>query len=387
MLGQITFLDKESEIFLKSKLEESETLRNNLELKTIELKKMEEKNQQQESTVNGMISQKNNLELSLKTINNITVDTLPANFGGKNRSFDNFKAIDEYIRQKYKDKNSVIDESTYIDISSYALKLDQASKGEIKEKIKSMKNMLKGNTQKNLFLNFFNNFEEFYDSNMEKLEKINSIELEISSLKNLKDEIPQINSEIELLKLDLVLKNKDIKAYLTNKNVNWIQFGGSYKILIDKIMMYDQLVNEINIKYIDIKSRLKKLEKHYEYVLKKNKDINFIKLIILLSIKYQEKYPVTTYVVLKRKNLQDIYNKIEAINKFKDENLENKVSIYVNNYKILLDLLQKILFKLTNTLDDIKGINVLKSTNPSKKYIDFLNLNLNLINKLYELII
>lgn len=213
-------------------------------------------------------------------------------------------------------------------------------------------------------------------------------EKKISVLKPHEDNIYQQNILLRDKQSELDILKKEININLEKNKINWIQFGGSMNELIKNIIKQDQLVNEINFKYLSIKNKLNNIHIINNKINKINKNINFIKLIILLSIRHQVSNSVDTYKFFTKKKLIQIQSTIKNIKLYNPKDENDHILIFLNNYKILLDLLENIVTNIINIniLDDINAIEINKINNPSKRYFNFINLTFNLIIKLNNLI-
>ena len=124
-----------------------------------------------------------------------------------------------------------------------------------------------------------------------------------------------------------------------------------------------------------------------------NKKINFIKLIILLSIKHQLTNKVDIYKFFTKGILKEIKTFITFIKEYEPKNETDKIYIFLQNYSDLLNLLNDIITNIINLksdgsliLNDTNGIDLDKTKNPAKRYLNFINLTFNLVQKLYNLV-
>ena len=382
----ITFLDNESLSFLNKKLEDSKKLRLDMNLKVQDIDDIKYKVIEIEKSKDDILNERKSIEKSL-----IKISDLKFNFSDKipenNTKLKNLKLINIFLKKFI--KNKIFEKEDYYQIVLNILQIEyDKSKYDydkiINNEINLTVKMLKFSENK-IFKNYLDFLLDSYLNNEKKINRINEIKVYLSSGDQLKKDLNKIKLEMEDIKLKLSQKNADVKSYLQEKDINWIQMGGSIQILTEKMLDYDNLVNEVNIKYMNIKSKLNKLEFYYKDLLKRNNNINFIKLVVLLSVKYQETNKVISYKVLTKKNMSEIFNYLNEIKIYKQKNVGSKISIYLNNYVFLLDLLEEMLVKLISILDEKKGLNVLESKNPSKRYFDFININLDLVKKLYLL--
>jgi len=382
----ITFLDNESLSFLNKKLEDSKKLRLDMNLKVQDIDDIKYKVIEIEKSKDDILNERKSIEKSL-----IKISDLKFNFSDKipenNTKLKNLKLINIFLKKFI--KNKIFEKEDYYQIVLNILQIEyDKSKYDydkiINNEINLTVKMLKFSENK-IFKNYLDFLLDSYLNNEKKINRINEIKVYLSSGDQLKKDLNKIKLEMEDIKLKLSQKNADVKSYLQEKDINWIQMGGSIQILTEKMLDYDNLVNEVNIKYMNIKSKLNRLEFYYKDLLKRNNNINFIKLVVLLSVKYQETNKVISYKVLTKKNMSEIFNYLNEIKIYKQKNVGSKISIYLNNYVFLLDLLEEMLVKLISILDEKKGLNVLESKNPSKRYFDFININLDLVKKLYLL--